>query len=204
MILSDLKTDTLSMQNMIESTKDSAHDSSDSILVPINLQFKEARERRHLSQKEFSQKIGISNVQLSRIEQSECRPSISTIRKAAPYIGSDLTTLLLCASYSGQINSEDSIYLDLEGNSFDLQETAKQMYAVDGELFILIKEFFSDYYQHENAETLKILLKVFTMNQKIKKSAVHFFLFSQLYQSLKSILSSINLFIDSILSRESI
>lgn len=200
----DLITNVLNA-SMIESNEcDSSHVIPDNVLKPINTQFKETRERRRLSQEAFSQKIGISNVQLCRIEQSKCRPSISTIYKAAPYIGKDLETLLLSASYSGEINSPTPIYLDLNGEIFDLQSTAKQMYAIDGELFSLLKDFFIVNYQQEDAESLKTVLKIFNVNKKIKKNTTHFSLFSQLYNSLKALLVSINLFIDSFLERESI
>lgn len=191
--------------DMIESNEwDSSHVISDNVLEPINAQFKEARERKHLSQETFSQKIGISNVQLSRIEQSKCRPSISTIYKAAPYIGKDLETLLISASYSGEINSPTPIYLDLDGKTFDLQSTAKQMYAIDGELFSLLKDFFVTNYQQEDAESLKTMIKIFNMNMELKGNTMHFSLFSQLYKSLKDLLLSISIFIDSFLKRESI
>lgn len=204
-MVNDLNSDALRKASMHESIKqDSSHAISDNTLKPISIQFKEARERMHLSQEEFSQKIGISNVQLSRIEQSKCRPSISTICSAAPYIGSDLETLLLSASYSGKIDSQAPIYLDLAGKPFDLKLAVQQMYSTDGELFSLLKDFYTEFYQREDAESLKIMLRTFKINKEMKKDEKHFSLFLQLYKALKSILASINIFMDSVLVRESI
>lgn len=48
-------------------------------LEPINLLIKNTRERKNISQEDLAKKCNISNVQLSRIEQGKCRPSIRTL-----------------------------------------------------------------------------------------------------------------------------
>ena len=201
-MLNNLTTHTLS------TTQHKAHsdllDSLEKAIKPIHIQFKESREHNHMSQEEFSKKIGISNVQLSRIEQAKCRPSISTLCKAAPYIGSDLESLLLAASYSGKIDSSKPIYLDLKGNTLNLQNAAKEMYSIDGELFCLLYSFFIENYQHEDAESLKVLLNCFYISEKAKKNTANFSFFSQLYKTLKSLLVSLHCVIEHLFKNESI
>ena len=67
-------------------------------LEPINLLIKNTQE-------DLAKKCNISNVQLSRIEQGKCRPSIRTLCRLAPFLGYDLDDLLLASSYSGTVPS---------------------------------------------------------------------------------------------------
>ena len=136
-------------------------------LEPINLLIKNTRERKNISQEDLAKKCNISNVQLSRIEQGKCRPSIRTLCRLAPFLGYDLDDLLLASSYSGTVPSSVPKYINLEEKVFDLSETAKHMYRVDGELFLI----FSDFIDNSNLEDIEMVKDLLTcMNTFYKNS----------------------------------
>lgn len=126
-------------------------------LEPIHVLIRKTRERKNLSQEALAQKCNISNVQLSRIEQGKCKPSIRTLCRLAPFLGYDLDALLLASSYSGTVPSSVPKYINLEEKVFDLSDTAKHMYRIDGELFLTFSDFM-DNSSLEDIEMVKDLL----------------------------------------------
>lgn len=125
---------------------------------PITDLIKLERKERGLSQLEFSQKADITNVQLSRIEQGKCIPTVRTLTKLAPFLGYPLETLLAASHYQGTLPSSTPTYVDLEGQRIDLEQAARTMYRTDGELFLLFWGFFRQY-SSSDSEVLKVLLK---------------------------------------------
>lgn len=126
-------------------------------LEPIHLLIKKTRERKSISQESLAKKCNISNVQLSRIEQGKCKPSIHTLCRLAPFLGYELDDLLLSSSYSGIVPSSIPKYINLEEKVFDISETAKRMYRIDGELFLIFVDFM-DNSNLEDIEMVKELL----------------------------------------------
>lgn len=176
-----------------ESCNDSFIEASPVKIEPISTLIKNMRERKHLSQETLAQKCGITNVQLSRIEQGKCRPSIRTLCRLAPFLGYSLEDLLLVSSYSGTSTSSAPTYINLEGKKFDLTNAAERMYYTDGELLLLLKEFMENY-DTENAEILKIILtctleskKDTTFKNKTLSSAL-----SEMFKILKDFIFSFN------------
>ena len=125
---------------------------------PIAELIKLMRKEKGLSQIELSQKIDVTNVQLSRIERGECTPTVRTLIKLAPHLGYSLETLLAASHYQGTLPSSTPTYVDLEGQMIDLGQAARSMYRIDGELFLLFWNFFRQYSSYDS-EVLKVLLK---------------------------------------------
>ena len=126
-------------------------------LDPIHLLIKKTRKRKNISQETLAKKCNISNVQLSRIEQGKCKPNIHTLCSLAPFLGYELDDLLLSSSYSGIVPSSIPKYINLEEKVFDISETAKRMYKIDGELFLIFVDFM-DNSNLEDIEMVKELL----------------------------------------------
>ena len=127
-------------------------------IPPFPNLMKEAREMKQISQKTLSQKSGLTNVQISRLESKKCSPSIRTLAKLAPFLGYCLEDLLLSASYSGTVESDKPTYTDTDGNVIDLQQEMQNMYRIDGELLLLFIKFFK-HYTLADGELLKIILQ---------------------------------------------
>lgn len=128
-------------------------------LAPIHVLIKKTRERKNVSQETLAKKCNISNVQLSRIEQGKCKPSIRTLCRLAPFLGYDLDALLLSSSYSGIVPSSSPKYIDLDEKVFDLYERSKNMYQIDGELFLIFANFIENS-DSEDIEMVKDLLSL--------------------------------------------
>lgn len=136
-------------------------------LEPIHLLIKKTRERKNISQETLAKKCGISNVQLSRIEQEKCKPSIRTLCRLAPFLGYDLDELLLASSYSGIVPSSVPKYINLEEKAFDLFETSKHMYRIDGELFLI----FADFIANSNLEDMEMVKELLTCMNTLHKNS---------------------------------
>lgn len=128
------------------------------VIPPISDLLKETRERKGLSQKCLAQKTGLTNVQLSRIESGRSSPTVKTLAKLAPYLGYPMEYLLLSASYSGSVAAKGPTYADLDGNAVDLTKEAQSMYQEDGELLLLVADFYK-HYSKSDSELLKIILR---------------------------------------------
>ena len=57
-------------------------------------------------------------------------------------------------------------YVDLDGQVIDLEQTARIMYHMDGELFLLVQNFYKQY-SATDSEVLKILFKSIAECQRI-------------------------------------
>lgn len=136
-------------------------------LEPIYLLIKKTRERKNISQETLAKKCNISNVQLSRIEQGKCKPSIRTLCRLAPFLGYELDDLLLASSYSGTVPSSVPKYINLEEKVFDLFETSKRMYRIDGELFLI----FVDFVDNSNLEDIEMVKELLTCVNLLQKNS---------------------------------
>lgn len=125
---------------------------------PIAVLIKEKRKEKGLSQREFSRRTDVTNVHLSRLERGECNPAIRTLTKLAPFLGYPLETLLAASHYQGVLPSDTPTYIDLEGQAINLEQAARSMYRIDGELFLLVWNFYKQF-SASDSEVLKVLLK---------------------------------------------
>lgn len=130
---------------------------------------KQARKRKELSQIALSERADVSNVHLSRIERGECNPTIRTLAKLAPFLGYPIETLLAASHYQGTLPSDTPTYVDFDGQVIDLEQTARFMYHMDGELFLLVQNFYKKY-SAADSEVLKILFKSIAECQRITET----------------------------------
>ncbi len=153
---------------------------------------KQVRKRKELSQMDLSERADVSNVHLSRIERGECNPTIRTLAKLAPFLGYPIETLLAASHYQGTLPSDTPTYVDLDGQVIDLEQTARFMYHMDGELFLLVQNFYKQY-SATDSEVLKILFKSIAECQRItekeeKTNSKH--IFAQTFTNLKQFIVS--------------
>ena len=173
----------------------------DEILPPIAQLIKQTRETKNISQKTLAQKSGLTNVQLSRIESGKSVPSVKTLSRLGPYLGYTLEDLLLSSSYSGTISSGSPTYTDLDGKVINLHEQVENMYKVDGELLLLLINFYS-HYSSSDSELIKIIFQSIeecsctqlsnTENKESKKcyNAKQYFI--ETFNNLKEFIFSLN------------
>ncbi|MDE7382971.1 MAG: helix-turn-helix transcriptional regulator [Treponemataceae bacterium] len=153
---------------------------------------KQERKRKELSQIDLSGTADVSNVHLSRIERGECNPTIRTLAKLAPFLGYSIETLLAASHYQGTLPSDTPTFVDLDGQVIDLEQTARFMYHVDGELFLLARNFYKQY-SAADSEVLKILLKSMAECRRItereeKTNSKH--IFAETFTNLKQFIMS--------------
>ncbi len=156
--------------NLSENTF-SIHPLTDITIDHIDELLKQGRKAKGLSQKALSAKIGITNVQLSRIENGDSLPSVSTLTKLAPILGYSLEELLIASNYQGKLPSSTPTYLDLNGKVIDLTLIAQTMYRTDGELLLLLWDFYQDY-TASDGELLKIVARSITECRKVTEEDV--------------------------------
>lgn len=127
-------------------------------IPPIDVLFKQEREKKEISQKDLAKAGEITNVQVSRIERGESNPSVRTLVHLAPYLGYSLEDLLIASHYQGTLPTDKPTYIDLDGKVIDLEQAVKTMYRIDGELLLLIISLYKDY-TISDGKMLKIILK---------------------------------------------
>ncbi|KOF57150.1 hypothetical protein AGR56_11650 [Clostridium sp. DMHC 10] len=94
---------------------------------------KNLRNENNMSQRELSEKSGISNAEISRIELGERKkPSPMALKAFAPYLGVSYQELLKQAGYIEEIVEHEgfteNIYKDENGHLIDIVRRAKDMY----------------------------------------------------------------------------
>lgn len=120
---------------------------------------KKLRTERGLSQRELSEKSGVSTAALSRIESGERQnTSLRVIKAIAPFLGISYEELMVQAGYIESViendQSEDSRIL------FDIYRRAKHIYEKDEEL-IGIFEQVVDKFPPEDIMLMKMILRSF-------------------------------------------
>lgn len=155
--------DTESGNHSVQTLSDVSHATDNASIMleeipPIATLIKQERTKKKISQKKFSLNTDITNVHLSRIERGECVPSVRTLTRFAPYLGYPMETLLIASHYQGSLPSSTPTYVDLNGQVIDLEKAAQSMYHIDGELLLLIWNFYMNY-TISDSELLKVLLK---------------------------------------------
>ncbi len=143
----------------------SAYPLTDITIDHIDKLIKQGRKAKGLSQKALSARIGITNVQLSRIENGDSLPSVSTLTKLAPILGYSMEELLIASNYQGKLPSSTPTYLDLNGEIIDLKPLAQTMYRTDAELLLLLWDFFQNY-TASDGKLLKIVTRSIIECQK--------------------------------------
>lgn len=86
------------------------------------------REKQNITQKEFAQKIGVSNVVLSRYETDERKPDYDTLQRIAEYFEVSIDYLL------GRTNNSASTSKAIELLDKDEKDIAKRLEAIMNEL----------------------------------------------------------------------
>lgn len=127
-------------------------------IPPIDVLIKQERTKKEISQKELAKNGDVTNIQISRIERGECNPSVRTLVRLAPYLGYPLEILLIASHYRGNLPTVTPTYIDLDGRVIDLEQAVQSMYQIDGELLLLMIDFYKNYTLSEG-KLLKILLK---------------------------------------------
>ncbi|MBD5510756.1 MAG: helix-turn-helix transcriptional regulator [Lachnospiraceae bacterium] len=153
---------------------------------------KQERKRKELSQIDLSGRADVSNVHLSRIERGECNPTIRTLTKLAPFLGYSIETLLAASHYQGELPSDTPTFVDFDGQVINLEQIANFMYHVDGELLLLVHNFYKQY-SAADSEVLKILLKSMAECRRItekeeKTNSKH--IFAETFTNLKQFIVS--------------
>lgn len=94
---------------------------------------KKLRNENNMSQRQLSEKSGISNAEISRIESGERKkPSPMALKEIAPYLGVSYEELLKQAGYIEETVEHEgfteNIYKDEDGHLIDIVRRAKDMY----------------------------------------------------------------------------
>lgn len=97
---------------------------------------KKSRKDSKLSQRDLSEKCGISNAEISRIESGERKnPAPTILRAIAPHIGVTYEELLQKAGYIEEIvphqGYTEKIYRDKDGSIIDIVKRANIMHQKD-------------------------------------------------------------------------
>ena len=77
-----------------------------SSLNKIGKRIKQLRDKHNLSQKSFSEAIGVSNVQLSRYESGTRQPDYETLQKIADYFEVSIDYLFGRISANNEVSNE--------------------------------------------------------------------------------------------------
>lgn len=100
---------------------------------------KQARDRYHMSQAEFSCATGINPVAVSRLESRKTlKPSKKVLHALAPYMGISYTKLLMYAGYSGIYNEE--IYLSKRGKVISHEKIVADIYRADPDFLEVLED----------------------------------------------------------------
>lgn len=134
---------------------------SDSVALLI----KSARQRKRLTQKELAMRVGITAVQLCRIENDECIPSRQTLQKLSGHIGVPYSELLVQAGYNN-MKGDDTLY-KRDGTILDVQELVDSIYRADSDFLSLFYDF-ETIATEENIEVIHILLKAMRKEAEIQ------------------------------------
>ena len=119
----------------------------------------------------MAQKANISYTELHRIENGKSFPTVSSLRKLAPYISVAFDELLLTAGYSFEAEGDDAIYLDLQGNTIDLFEKALKFYTQNVELFFLFEKWMEHCPSEDETFVSQILSLLILENEYKKKES---------------------------------
>lgn len=98
----------------------------------------EYRNKRNLSQRQLSEKAGISHTEVWRLESGERKnPSPPTLKALAPHLGVSYEELMRRAGYLEEVvvhsGYTEMIYRDENNNVVDISRRAKDMYEKDSE-----------------------------------------------------------------------
>lgn len=138
---------------------------SDSVALLI----KNARQRKRLTQKELAALIGITAVQLCRIENDECVPSRQTLQKLSGYIGVPYSELLIQAGYNN-MKGDDRLY-KRDGSILDVHKLVNSIYRADSDFLSLFYDF-ETIGTEENVEVIRILLKAMRKEAEIQSHPI--------------------------------
>lgn len=135
------------------------------------------RLKRDMTQVEFSEKTGISNEQICRVEKGTIRPSVAYLMSMAPYLAEPLDELLELSGYMGSLKGEydytfvdgkERIYMDTSGKSVDITKAGLKIYEKDPVLFTLLNENI-EHLSKMDIELLVLILKV--MGKEVQSDA---------------------------------
>lgn len=119
---------------------------------------KEARTSRGLTQREFAQKLDITQAQLCRLENShQPHPTKKTLLALRPYVNLSYSQLLVAAGYK-DIVTPDQEYSGLSNEVIDPTKIINDIFRTDPSFLEYLKDF-SQYGTPENVNVLKLLIQ---------------------------------------------
>lgn len=136
---------------------------------------KELRNDKALSQRELSEKSGVSNAEISRIESGERKkPSPHALKALAPFLGVSYEQLLQKAGYISEIVDHkgftENIYRDQAGNLIDILTQAKAIHERDEDWARISYRVASENLSQDQLDIIKanttLLLEQFLKNNK--------------------------------------
>lgn len=200
-------------QSAVQSPPDVLTSQECKIIPSIAELIRQAREEKGISQKEIAKLAGLTNIHLSRIEHGSSLPTRRTLVRLAPYLGLSLNELFLSAHYQGRMPGDKPVYAGLNGEVVDLEAIVRSMYRDDGELLLLVWQFYK-HYSVSDSRLLKILLGAIEKSretdaqtnvsnrgdslQNNKDGSSKRQLFTELYNALKQFLFSLDRFLHAV------
>ena len=126
---------------------------------------REARQRKRLTQKELASSIGMSPVQLCRIENGEHTPTRQTLQKLSGQIGVPFSELLFLAGYNN-MKGADTLY-KRDGTVLDTDQIIRSIYRTDADFLELLRNF-DEIGTQENLQVICVLLKAMRKEAQIQ------------------------------------
>lgn len=126
---------------------------------------REARQRKRLTQKELANSIGMSPVQLCRIENGEHTPTRQTLQKLSGQIGVPFSELLFLAGYNN-MKGDDTLY-KRDGTVLDTDQIIQSIYRADADFLELLRNF-DEIGTQENLQVIGALLKAMRKEAQIQ------------------------------------
>lgn len=126
---------------------------------------REARQRKRLTQKELASSIGMSPVQLCRIENGEHTPTRQTLQKLSGQIGVPFSELLFLAGYNN-MKGDDTLY-KRDGTVLDTDQIIRSIYRADADFLELLRNF-DEIGTQENLQVICVLLKAMRKEAQIQ------------------------------------
>lgn len=129
---------------------------------------KNLRMQKDMTQKEFSEKTGLSASEVSKLENgSRKKPSAKHLRVIAPVLGVPIQELLYRAGYIDDVVSESELecktYYDSLGNRMNMPFLIDSIYKADIDLLPLLKKL-TDRLDKTDISIVKSLFSTLTMD----------------------------------------
>ena len=143
------------------------------MVISIGKYIADLRLERGMSQRELAEKSGLSNTEISRLENGKrVKPSPATLRGISEALGVEYSDLMKAAGYIEEVHTEDSFYelvfRDEHGDIVDIKRGVKEMFRRDEDWANMAYRVSRELSDSDRA-LLKDLTMSFTKNKKEKK-----------------------------------